>query len=146
MYKIQKKVIWQGKRVKIKHSTLCNGYEKVGLKHVDLRNKITSIECSRIKKLFEDDFHDWKTIPLFLITKYLGKNFKLHNNIDINNDIFSKFQFIYQDIFIKWINNYNGKLTLPSRILNEFIWFKSCAFFLFFFWHKLKFYWSILQC
>ena len=35
MYKIQKNFIWQGKKAKIKHSALCNGYEKGGLKNVD---------------------------------------------------------------------------------------------------------------
>ena len=33
--------------------------------------------------LFDDDFHDWKVMPLFLIGKHLGKNFKFRNNIDI---------------------------------------------------------------
>ena len=28
----------------------------------------------------ENDFHDSKVIPLFLIGKHLGKNFKFHNN------------------------------------------------------------------
>ena len=37
MYIIQKSFIWQGEKAKIKHSTLCNGYEKGGLKNVDLR-------------------------------------------------------------------------------------------------------------
>ena len=36
LYKIQKKVIWKKKKVKIKHSTLCNGSEKGGLTTVDL--------------------------------------------------------------------------------------------------------------
>ena len=125
MYKIQKNFIWQGKKAKIKHSTLCNGYENGGLKNVDLRNKITSIQCSWVKRLFEDDFHDWKVIPLFLIGKHLGKNFKFHNNIDLSKDILSKFPSFYQDIFIKWINNYTAKPTLPSMILSEFIWFNS---------------------
>ena len=125
MYKIQKNFIWQGKKAKIKHSTLYNGYENGGLKNVDLRNKITSIQCSWVKRLFEDDFHDWKVIPLFLIGKHLGKNFKFHNNIDLSNDILSKFPYFYQDIFIKWINNYTAKPTLPSMILSEFIWFNS---------------------
>ena len=40
MYKIQKNFIWQGKKAKIKNSTLCNGYEKGGLKNVDLRKEI----------------------------------------------------------------------------------------------------------
>ena len=43
-YKIQKNLIWKGERVKIKHSTLCNGYEKGDLKNVDLRNEITSMQ------------------------------------------------------------------------------------------------------
>ena len=101
LHKIQKNFIWQGKKAKIKYSTLCNGYEKDGIKNVDLRNKMTSMQCSWVKRLFEDDFHDWKVIPLFLIGKHLGKNFKFHNNIDISNDIISKFPSFYQDIFIK---------------------------------------------
>ena len=71
------------------------------MKNVDLRNKITSMQCSWVKRLFEDDFHDWKVTPLFLMGKHLGKNFKFHNNIDIINDILSKFPSFYQDIFIK---------------------------------------------
>ena len=39
--KYKKKRIWQGKKAKIKHRTLWNGYEKGGLINVDLRNKIT---------------------------------------------------------------------------------------------------------
>ena len=36
-----------------------------------------------------------------------------------------KFQFLYQDIFIKWKNNYTAKPTLPFIILSEFIWLNS---------------------
>ena len=60
-----------------------------------------------------------------LVDKHLGKNFKFHNDFDINNDILSKFPSFYQDIFIKWINNYTAKPTFPSMILSEFIWFNS---------------------
>ena len=35
MYKIQKNFIWEGKKAKMKHSTLWNGYENRGLKNVD---------------------------------------------------------------------------------------------------------------
>ena len=45
------------------------------------------MQCSRVRRMLQDDFHDWKIIPLFLIGKYLGKNFKFHNNIGINKDI-----------------------------------------------------------
>ena len=94
-YKIQKNFIWQGNNAKIKPSALCNGYEKGGLKNIDLRNKIIIMQCSWVKRLFEDDFHDWERIPLFLIGKHLGKNFIFHNNIDISNDILSKFPSFY---------------------------------------------------
>ena len=45
---------------------------------------IISIQCSWVKRFFEDDFHDWKVIPLFLIGKHLSRNFKFHNNIDLS--------------------------------------------------------------
>ena len=55
LHKIQKHFIWQGKKGKIKHSTLCISYEKGGIENVDLRSKITSMQCSWVKRLFEDD-------------------------------------------------------------------------------------------
>ena len=82
LHKIQKNSIWQGKKAKIKHSTFWNGCEKGGIKNLDLRNKITRMKCSVVKRLFADDFHDWKVIPLFLIGRHLGKNFKFHKNIN----------------------------------------------------------------
>ena len=66
-----------------------------------------------------------KVITLFLTGKHLGKNFKFHSNIDLGNDILSKFPSFYQDVFIKWVNNYTAKPTLPSVILSEIIWFNS---------------------
>ena len=50
---MQKNFIWQGKEAKIKLSTLCNGYENGGLKKFFLRNKITSVQCSLVERLFE---------------------------------------------------------------------------------------------
>ena len=74
LYKIKKNFIWQGKQAKIKHSTLCNDYEKGRIKNVDIRNKIKSIQCSWVKRLFEGAFHDWRVILLFLTGKHSGKN------------------------------------------------------------------------
>ena len=79
----------------------------------------------RVKRLLEDDFHDWKVVALFLIGKYLGKTLKFQNNTDISNYIISKFSSFYQDIFIKCLNNFTSKPTLPFMILSELIWFNS---------------------
>ena len=67
MYKIQKNFIWQGKKAKIKHSTIWNRYENRGLKNVDFRNKIRSIQCSWVKRSFEDGFYGYKWL---LVTNY----------------------------------------------------------------------------
>ena len=113
------------KREKLNIVTLYNGCENGGIKNVDLRNKILSMQCSWVRRLLGDDIHDWKVIALFLIGKPLGKNFKFHNDIDTNNDILSNFLSFHQDNFIKWIYNNASKPNVPSMILSEFIWFKS---------------------
>ena len=65
--KIQMEFIWKGKNPKIKNSTLCNDYEYGGLKNVDIFSKVVSLQCSWIKRLFDNNFHQWKVIPLYLI-------------------------------------------------------------------------------
>ena len=58
--KIQMKFVWKGKNPKIKNSTLCNDYEYGGLKNVDIFSKVVSLQCSWIKRLFDNNFHQWK--------------------------------------------------------------------------------------
>ena len=108
------------------------------------------MQSTWVKRLFEDDFHDWKIIPLFLMAIQLGKNFKFHNNIDISNYILSNFLSFDQKIFIKWINNFTLKSNLPSIIFLEFIWFNSNIRIdskpvQFFSDKNLELYWSIVQ-
>ena len=74
--KIQKQFIWKNGNPKLKQTTLCDKYEKGGLKNVDIFSKITSLQCSWVKRLYGDSFNAWKVIPLFLIKNYLGKNFQ----------------------------------------------------------------------
>ena len=54
--KIQKDFIWNRKHPKIKH-TLCNTYENGGLKSVDISSKLSSLQCSWIKKLYDTTTH-----------------------------------------------------------------------------------------
>ena len=64
---IQKNYIWIRKDPKVKHLTLSSSYEDDGLKNVDTFTKIISLQCSWIKRLFDENFHDWKIISLNLI-------------------------------------------------------------------------------
>ena len=68
--KYRKAVFGKGKKAKIKHSILCNGYEKGSIKNVALSYKITSMQCFWVKSLFEDDFRNWKVMLLFLMGKH----------------------------------------------------------------------------
>ena len=68
--KIQMEFIWKGK-----NSTLCNDYEYGGLKKVDIFSKVVSLQCSWVKRLFDNNFHQWKLIPIYLICQYLRKKF-----------------------------------------------------------------------
>ena len=69
MFKIinQKDFTWNQKHPKIRHSTLCNTYRKGGLKSVDISNKLTSLQCSWKKRLYNNTTHCWKIILVFFI-------------------------------------------------------------------------------
>ena len=99
--KNQKDFIWNRKYPKIRHSTLCNNHENGGLKSVHIPNKLTSLQCSWIKRLYDTTTHCWKIIPTILIRKKLGKNFIFHSNLSINPNKIKEFPRYYQDIFIK---------------------------------------------
>ena len=55
--KIQRDFIWNRKHPKIRHSTFCNTYKNGGLKSVDITNKLTSLQCSWIKRLYDTTTH-----------------------------------------------------------------------------------------
>ena len=94
--KIHKELIWNHKRPTIIEKTVINRFDKTGLKDVDIPFKIASLQCSWIKRLFDRNFHEWKTIPLFLFEKYFGKNFKFHGSLDIPQYLIRKIPEFYR--------------------------------------------------
>ena len=75
--RIQKAFIWNNLTPKIKQ-TLGNSFEEGGLKNVDINSKIASLQCSWVKRLYNNKFHEWKLIPLHLIKLTFEINFKFH--------------------------------------------------------------------
>ena len=73
LQKVQKQFIWKDSPPKIKHETICNTCEKGGLKNIDNNSKTRSLQCLWIQKLYDDSFHEWKLIPLYLIKKSFEK-------------------------------------------------------------------------
>ena len=95
LQKIQKNILWQNSRLKIKHKTLSNTVETGGLKNVDINLKIISLQCSWVKKLYDENFHEWKVIPLHLICLTFGQN----SNFSYNTKLRTSFPAFYKNIF-----------------------------------------------
>ena len=66
---IHKDFIWDGKRPKIKHSTLISDYCDGGLRDVDIECKIKSLKLSWLNRLHDCNHHPWKVIPLHIFAK-----------------------------------------------------------------------------
>ena len=79
--KIQKDFLWNNSTPKIKHETLGNDYIAGGLKNVDISSKIIALQCSWIRRLYDDSCHEWKLIPLYLTEESFGNSFKFRSNL-----------------------------------------------------------------
>ena len=53
--KTQKNFIWKGLNPKIKNSTINNNYQNGGLKNINIAAKISSLQNSWMKKLFDEN-------------------------------------------------------------------------------------------
>ena len=60
---IHKNFIWEGKRPKIKHSTLINDYPDGGLKDIDNESKFKALHMSWLTRFHSDNTHPWMHIP-----------------------------------------------------------------------------------
>ena len=75
--------------------------------------------------LFDNNFHQWEVIPLYLIRQYLEKTFKFHSNLEVSHSILCKFPKFYKDIFIGWGKHLSSPATLPSTVARQFIWYNK---------------------
>ena len=82
----------------MKNTTLCNNYDKGGQKNVDISSKIISLQCSWIKKLYNNTNPSCKAIRLHLIKTNLGLNSKFHLNLDISIQKPKKFPIYYKNV------------------------------------------------
>ena len=123
--KTQKNFIWKGLNPKIKNSTINNNYEISELKNVNIAAKVSSLQSSWIERLFDENFHDWKILPLHIIHKSLGKKFVFHSNLKVNKKLIKSFPKYYREIINTWGNKFSCQTLVPSAILSQFLWFNS---------------------
>ena len=122
--KIQKNFIWNNSKPKIKNCTLSD-YLDGGSKNVNIKAKIISLQCSWIKRLFDNNSHNWKISPLGFINKYLGKDFKFHSNLQIDSKYVKTFPKYFKEVINAWSRNLACKPNIPSAILSRFLWFNN---------------------
>ena len=105
--------------------TINNNYENGGLKNVNIAAKISSLQSSWIKRLFYENIHGWKILPLHIIHKSLGKTCVFHFNLKVNKKLTKNFPKYYREIIKTWGSKFSCQALVPSAILSQFLWFHS---------------------
>ena len=124
--KTQRNFIWNWLNSKVNKSTINNNYKNGGLRNVNIAAKISSLQSSWIKKLFNENFHDWKILPLHIIHKSLGKKIVFHSNLKVNKKSTKSFLKYNREIINTWGSRFSCQtLVVPSAILSQFLWFNS---------------------
>ena len=90
---------------KIRHETLCSHFKPGGFKNVDIQNEIVALQWSWIRRFYDDSFHEWKLIPLYLIEKSFGTSFKSHSNLLFKSNKIKFFPYFSSEIVLNWKKN-----------------------------------------
>ena len=96
--RIQREFLWNFSNVKIKHETNCNDFQNGGLKSMDLPSKISSLQFSWVKKLNDQNSHDWKLFPMHFINNAFGKSFIFHSNLSFKTSVLHQLPTFYANI------------------------------------------------
>ena len=109
---LHREFIWNGKRAKIKHSSLIGEYRDGGLKDVDVDAKILSLKISWIRKLKDSNFHPWKVLANHLLSKVGGETIFHANGEELKNWETVSQEFNLNPVhFLKW---YRVLKSIPS--------------------------------
>ena len=122
---MQKYFIWHHSSPKIKHEALGMEFKAGGLKNVDTRSNFVNLQCSWVKKLYDDCFREWKIIPLHLLNKCFGPSFKFHSNLHFESKLLKHFPSFYKQILMNWKKYFIASPITPPDVLSQFIWYNS---------------------
>ena len=64
---IQKDFTWRGRKPKITHASLIGDYKEDGMKDIDIKAKLESLQIQWVKRLINNNFYSWKIIPNVLL-------------------------------------------------------------------------------
>ena len=70
---LHREFVWNGKKAKIKHSSLTGEYRDGELKDVDIDGKILSLKILWVRQLKDSNFHPWKVLANHLLSPVGGE-------------------------------------------------------------------------
>ena len=127
--RIPKEFLWNSSNAKIKHETVSNDFQNQCLKNVDISSKTSSLRCSWVERLFNENSYDSKLIPLHFVNNAFGKNFIFHSNLTFKTSVFYQFPTFNVNILQSWKRNFLIPLTLLVYklvySLSQFLWFNN---------------------
>ena len=117
---IQYNFLWDGKRAKIKHKTLISAYQNGGLKCVDIKSKLTALQLSWIKRLFDETDHAWKLIPKYLLKKHYGSENCFFPNSELK--VVNEIPLFYRNIISNWCTIATCNPLTAECVYTQRIW------------------------
>ena len=121
--KIQLEFLWDGKRAKISSKTLCNKFIGGGLQKVDIQSKVDALQLSWIKRLYDDNEHQWKKIPRALLIRYYGQFNVFYPHFSSEKRL-PLMPIFYKSIIANWAN-YSSEPIDVRNIYGQFLWYNS---------------------
>ena len=79
------------------------------------------MQCSWVKKLYDENFDEWKVIPLHLICMIFGQMFKFHSNLSYDTKLLNSFPAFYKNIFGYWSQHFTVSPEFCSCISSTFL-------------------------
>ena len=117
--------IWDRKRPNIKHLTLINDYPQGGLKDIDISAKFKSLHINWLTRLFDENYHPWKQIPLYFL-KRVSLHFHLfHPNLLVPDCYLKNIPMFYKNIISYWQDISISPPTSASLVFSESLCFNS---------------------
>ena len=105
---------------------MCTSFdEEGGLKNIDINSKIASLQCSWVKRLHDDKFHEWKIILSHLVKSTFRINFKFHSSLDFGDSKILTFPSFYKQLFRNWRKYLSSSVSIPSSTLPQPIWYNK---------------------
>ena len=100
------------------HHTIIADYTDGGQKYVDISSKIKALQLVWVRRLFEENFHPWKLIPLNSLSS-IGIKSLFHSNLHLVVDLPRCLPNLCKTIIQHWAQFARYVLNSASEVMSE---------------------------